>query len=168
MFLKWRHGVPYGVGPRWIHPGDPLTLRVFGPAWNTPLATLLATPLWRVKLGEPIRLALRDGESCRAPDSTRGAPSPRNPQPRLRPHPSPHGAGREANRAGARAEQLEGRQVHLAFQSCDDSTAQLGKWDSANARPTPTPTPRHGVVGVIGTFNSGLRRDRDPGPEPGA
>ena len=61
VFLKWRHGVPYGVGPRWIHPGDPLTLRVFGPAWNTSLATLLATPLWRVKLGEPMRFALRDG-----------------------------------------------------------------------------------------------------------
>ena len=44
-----------------IHAGDPLTLRVFGPTWNTPLATLLATPLWRVKLGEPMRFALRDG-----------------------------------------------------------------------------------------------------------
>jgi hypothetical protein len=61
VFLKWRHGVPIGVDPTVIHTGDPLTLRVFGPAWNTPLATLLATPLWRVKLGEPFRLALRDG-----------------------------------------------------------------------------------------------------------
>jgi len=61
VFLKWRHGVPIGVDPSVIHAGDPLTLRVFGPAWNTPLTTLLATPLWRVKLGEPMRLALRDG-----------------------------------------------------------------------------------------------------------
>jgi hypothetical protein len=61
VFLKWRHGVPIGVDPSVIHPGDPLTLRVFGPTWNTPLPTLLATPLWRVKLGEPMRLALRDG-----------------------------------------------------------------------------------------------------------
>ncbi len=61
VFLKWRHGVPIGVDPSVIHAGDPLTLRVFGATWNTPLPTLLATPLWRVKLGEPMRLALRDG-----------------------------------------------------------------------------------------------------------
>jgi hypothetical protein len=61
VFLKWRHGVPYGVDASLIHAGDPLTLRVFGPTWNTPLATLVATPLWRVKLGEPMRFALRDG-----------------------------------------------------------------------------------------------------------
>jgi hypothetical protein len=61
VFLKWRHGVPIGVDPSVIHAGDPLTLRVFGATWNTPLATLLATPLWRVKLGEPMRFALRDG-----------------------------------------------------------------------------------------------------------
>jgi hypothetical protein len=61
VFLKWRHGVPIGVDPSVIHAGDPLTLRVFGATWNTPLPTLLATPLWRVKLGEPMALALRDG-----------------------------------------------------------------------------------------------------------
>ena len=61
VFLKWRHGVPIGVDPSVIHAGDPLTLRVFGPTWNTPLSTLLTTPLWRVKLGEPMRFALRDG-----------------------------------------------------------------------------------------------------------
>jgi hypothetical protein len=61
VFLMWRHGVPIGVDPSVIHGGVPLTLRVFGPTWNTPLATLLATPLWRVKLGEPMRFALRDG-----------------------------------------------------------------------------------------------------------
>jgi hypothetical protein len=61
VFLKWRHGVPIGVVPSVIHAGDPLTLRVFGATWNTPLTTLLTTPLWRVKLGEPMRFALRDG-----------------------------------------------------------------------------------------------------------
>lgn len=61
VFLTWRHGVPIGVDPSVIHAGDPLTLRVFGATWNTPLPTLLATPLWRVKLGEPMKLALRDG-----------------------------------------------------------------------------------------------------------
>ena len=61
VFLKWRRGVPIGVDPSVIHAGDPLTLRVFGATWNTPLATLLATPLWRVKAGEPMRLALKDG-----------------------------------------------------------------------------------------------------------
>ena len=59
VFLKWRRGVPIGVDPSVIHAGDPLTLRVFGATWNTPLATLLATPLWRVKAGEPMRLALQ-------------------------------------------------------------------------------------------------------------
>ena len=38
VFLKWRHGVPIGVAPSVIHAGDPLTLRVFGPVWNAPLA----------------------------------------------------------------------------------------------------------------------------------
>ncbi len=44
----------------------------------------------------------------------------------------------------------------LQFQACDDSTAQLGSWDSAtcsaNANAYAT-TPS--VIGVIGTFNSG-------------
>jgi hypothetical protein len=61
VFLKWRHGLPYGVRPSVIHAGDPLTLRIFGPTWNTTLAELLKAPLWRVKLGEPMALALRDG-----------------------------------------------------------------------------------------------------------
>jgi hypothetical protein len=61
VFLKWRHGVPIGVDPGVIHAGDLVTLRVFGPAWNAPLSALVTTPLWRVKLGEPMRFALRDG-----------------------------------------------------------------------------------------------------------
>jgi hypothetical protein len=61
VFLKWRHGVPYGVDDSAIQVGDPLTLRVFTAPWNATLDQVLATPLWRVKLGEPMRLALRDG-----------------------------------------------------------------------------------------------------------
>ena len=39
----------------------------------------------------------------------------------------------------------------------------------ASARRTPTPTRRTTrVIGVIGTFNSGVRPDRGPGPEPGS
>jgi branched-chain amino acid transport system substrate-binding protein len=44
----------------------------------------------------------------------------------------------------------------VGFQSCDDSTAQAGKWDSGkcstNANSYAT---NKGVIGVIGTFNSG-------------
>jgi branched-chain amino acid transport system substrate-binding protein len=44
----------------------------------------------------------------------------------------------------------------LAYQSCDDATAQAGKWDSgkcsANAQ---SYAANQSVVGVIGTFNSG-------------
>jgi branched-chain amino acid transport system substrate-binding protein len=44
----------------------------------------------------------------------------------------------------------------IAYQSCDDSTAQAGKWDSgkasANANAYATDP---SVVGVVGTFNSG-------------
>jgi branched-chain amino acid transport system substrate-binding protein len=44
----------------------------------------------------------------------------------------------------------------LAYQSCDDSTAQAGKWDSgkcsSNANSYAT---NSSVIGVIGTFNSG-------------
>jgi hypothetical protein len=61
VFLKWSHGMPFRIAPGMIQPNDPLTLRVFGDAWNTTLATLLMNPLWRVKLGEPMRYALRDG-----------------------------------------------------------------------------------------------------------
>ena len=61
VFLKWRRGVPIGIDPGLIHPGDRVTLRVFGPSWKAPLPSLLATPLWRVKLGEPMKLVLRDG-----------------------------------------------------------------------------------------------------------
>jgi branched-chain amino acid transport system substrate-binding protein len=46
--------------------------------------------------------------------------------------------------------------VNVAFQACDDSTAQAGKWDSgkcnANAQAYKA---NDDVIGVIGTFNSG-------------
>jgi branched-chain amino acid transport system substrate-binding protein len=45
---------------------------------------------------------------------------------------------------------------NIGFQSCDDATAQAGKWDSgkcsANANAYAA---NDGVIGVIGTFNSG-------------
>jgi hypothetical protein len=61
VFLTWRHGKPIGIDPGLIHANDQLTLRVFGETWNTTLPKLLAAPLWRVRLNEPMRLALRDG-----------------------------------------------------------------------------------------------------------
>ncbi|HEV2950710.1 MAG TPA: branched-chain amino acid ABC transporter substrate-binding protein [Actinomycetota bacterium] len=49
--------------------------------------------------------------------------------------------------------------VNLGFQSCDDSTAQAGSWDSAkcssNARAY---AGNEAVLGVIGTFNSGCAK----------
>jgi branched-chain amino acid transport system substrate-binding protein len=48
---------------------------------------------------------------------------------------------------------------NIGFQSCDDSTAQAGSWDSAkctaNARAYANNT---NVIGVIGTFNSGCAK----------
>jgi branched-chain amino acid transport system substrate-binding protein len=44
----------------------------------------------------------------------------------------------------------------LAYQSCDDSTAQAGKWDSGKASANANAYAQNSsVVGVIGTFNSG-------------
>jgi branched-chain amino acid transport system substrate-binding protein len=44
----------------------------------------------------------------------------------------------------------------LAYQSCDDATAQAGKWDSGKASANATNYANDkDVVGVIGTFNSG-------------
>jgi branched-chain amino acid transport system substrate-binding protein len=44
----------------------------------------------------------------------------------------------------------------LAYQSCDDSTAQAGKWDSGKASANANAyASDSSVVGVIGTFNSG-------------
>jgi branched-chain amino acid transport system substrate-binding protein len=44
----------------------------------------------------------------------------------------------------------------LAYQSCDDSTAQAGKWDSGKCSANANAYAQdQSVVGVIGTFNSG-------------
>jgi len=44
----------------------------------------------------------------------------------------------------------------LAYQSCDDSTAQAGKWDSGKASTNANAYAQDSsVIGVIGTFNSG-------------
>ena len=44
----------------------------------------------------------------------------------------------------------------LAYQSCDDATAQAGKWDSGKASTNATAYAQDSsVVGVVGTFNSG-------------
>src|SRR3954452_12195368 len=44
----------------------------------------------------------------------------------------------------------------LAYQSCDDSTAQAGKWDSGKCSANANSYAQNkSVVGVIGTFNSG-------------
>jgi branched-chain amino acid transport system substrate-binding protein len=44
----------------------------------------------------------------------------------------------------------------IAYQSCDDATAQAGKWDSGKASANANAYAQNSsVVGVIGTFNSG-------------
>ena len=44
----------------------------------------------------------------------------------------------------------------IGYQSCDDSTAQAGKWDSAKCSANGNAYARNkDVIGVIGTFNSG-------------
>jgi hypothetical protein len=52
-FLHWDSGRPHLILPTSIAPGDVLTLRVFSPIWNTPLATLESSVLWRVNDHEP-------------------------------------------------------------------------------------------------------------------
>ncbi len=55
----------------------------------------------------------------------------------------------------------------VGYQSCDDATAQQGGWATekctANARAYAND---RSVLGVLGTFNSGLREARDPDLEP--
>jgi branched-chain amino acid transport system substrate-binding protein len=58
-------------------------------------------------------------------------------------------------------QELENREwkagdYNIAFQSCDDSTAQAGKWDSAKCSANGNAyASNDAVIGVIGTFNSG-------------
>jgi branched-chain amino acid transport system substrate-binding protein len=47
----------------------------------------------------------------------------------------------------------------IAFQACDDSTAQKGSWDSAKCTANANAYARNtSVIGVIGTFNSGCAK----------
>jgi len=46
--------------------------------------------------------------------------------------------------------------VNVAYQSCDDSTAQAAKWDSAKCNQNAQEyASNESVIGVVGTFNSG-------------
>ena len=49
----------------------------------------------------------------------------------------------------------------LAYQSCDDSTAQAGKWDSGKCSANANAYAQdQSLIGVIGTFNSGCAEIR--------
>jgi branched-chain amino acid transport system substrate-binding protein len=76
------------------------------------------------------------------------------------------GAGRaltiemtEAIRLILREREFKAGDLNIGYQSCDDSTAQAGAWDSArctqNARAYAN---NESVLGVIGTFNSGCAK----------
>ena len=57
----------------------------------------------------------------------------------------------------------------IAYQSCDDATAQAGKWDSGKCSANANAYAQDSsVVGVIGTFNSGCAEIIDPGAQPRA
>jgi hypothetical protein len=47
LFLSWNRRSPHAFDPATIKAGDPITLRTRA-AWNTPLAGLLAAPLYKV------------------------------------------------------------------------------------------------------------------------
>jgi len=53
QFLSWNKRAPHAFDPATIKAGDPITLRTRA-AWNTPLANLLAAPLWKVNDHEPL------------------------------------------------------------------------------------------------------------------
>ena len=53
-FIKWVNGAPTTVDPSAVTAGQRITIRVIAPDYKTSLATLEATPAWRVKLGEPL------------------------------------------------------------------------------------------------------------------
>jgi hypothetical protein len=60
QFLSWNKRAPHTFDPAAIKPGDPITLRTRA-TWNTPLANLLAAPLWKVNDHEPISSIDSDG-----------------------------------------------------------------------------------------------------------
>ena len=52
-----------------------------------------------------------------------------------------------------------GGKYTIGFQSCDDSTAQAGSWDSAKCTSNASAYANNtAVIGVIGTFNSGCAK----------
>ena len=55
----------------------------------------------------------------------------------------------------------------VGYQSCDDSTAQAGKWDSGKCAANAGAYARDkSVIGVLGTFNSGCAEIDLPIAEP--
>ena len=62
-FVKWAAKQPYTVPVTELHVGDPITVRILAPSWDTPLATLLATPAYRIRIGEPRAAVLGAAQS---------------------------------------------------------------------------------------------------------
>jgi hypothetical protein len=60
QFLSWNKRAPHAFDPATIKVGDPITVRTRA-VWNTPLANLLAAPLWKVNDHEPIASIDGDG-----------------------------------------------------------------------------------------------------------
>ena len=66
------------------------------------------------------------------------------------------GADRGAIRQELQNREWKAGDYNIAFQSCDDATAQAGKWDSAKCSANGNAyAANDAVIGVIGTFNSG-------------
>jgi len=62
----------------------------------------------------------------------------------------------DAIRAALKERNWEAGDYKIAFQACDDATAQAGKWDSGKCSQNANAYAANDkVVGVIGTFNSG-------------
>ena len=63
VFVKWAAGKPYTVPATEVHVGDPVTVRILAPTWETPLATLLASPAYRIRVGEPHAAVIRAAQT---------------------------------------------------------------------------------------------------------
>jgi hypothetical protein len=62
LFLSWDHRAPHSFLPAQIKAGDPITVRTRA-TFGTPLANLLAAPLWKVNDHEPSATINTDGGS---------------------------------------------------------------------------------------------------------
>ena len=62
QFLGWHKRSPHTFDPSAIRPGDPITLRTRA-VFDTPLAQLVAAPLWKVNDHEPVSSIDQDGGS---------------------------------------------------------------------------------------------------------